>query len=502
MTGGGLDLTADGGEPTGGLEARLQSGTAPRARRVVGLVDTDSFAKWGAHLLATAPAHWDLELLTVATPRSASRAQLRSAFRGLDDRLAHLAAAPPTPLHVDAIVERLRQDPPDAVLVSVIGPVAELVIDEVLRRVRRRPVLVTGLPGISYPAKWKGVFFRARADLFVLHSHREVRAYEELAREGGVEPHFALATLPFARGAGATGGTGATGATARDSVVFAAQPSVPLERADRALVVRWLVDTARAHPEWRVVIKTRAAAGEHQTHREEHPYPDLVPADAPANLVVESGPMADHLDRAVALVTISSTAVLEAAARGVPALTLTDFGIGRHLINEVFVGSGLEGDAVDLVDGRFGVVRPEWMRDNYFHPAAEDDWQRRLVDLMARRDAGRLVDRAPARRSRGGALRRAWERKNALGGADRSPLGLVALGIGAPIRSAKRLARRMRALIDPPEPVVVSAPTSQRAGGRVAAPASGAAAGTAAAAARSERLGHREQELVPGRDAG
>ncbi|WIB33872.1 DUF6716 putative glycosyltransferase [Curtobacterium sp. MCSS17_005] len=507
-----LDGPGDAGGSTVGLEARLPSAASPRVRRVVGLVDTDSFAKWGAHLLATAPTDWDLELRTVATPRSASPKQLRSAFRGLDRRLAHLHREPPTPKDVDAVVEELRQDPPDAVLVSLIGPVAELVIDEVHRRIPDRPVLVSGLPGISFPSKWKGIFFRARADLFVLHSHREVRAYEEMAREGGVEPHFALATLPFARGAGATGGAGASdgaGSTGRDSVVFAAQPSVPFERADRALVVRWLVETARAHPEWRVVIKTRAAAGEHQTHREEHPYPDLVPPDAPTNLVVESGPMAEHLDRAVALVTISSTAVLEAAARGVPALTLTDFGIGRHLINEVFVGSGLEGDAVDLVDGRFGVVRPEWMRDNYFHPASEDDWQHRLVELMARRDAGTLLDRAPARRSRGGVLRRAWERKNALGGADRSPLGLVALGIGAPIRGAKRLARRVRALVDPPEPVVVAAPTSQRAGAQVTVPPPGATAGTAAAAAtpaaaaaRSERLGHREQELVTGRDAG
>jgi hypothetical protein len=509
-----LDVPGDGGAPTVGREARLPSDPSPRLRRVVGLVDTDSFAKWGAHLLATAPADWDLELRTVATPRSASPKQLRSAFRGLDQRLAHLHRQPPAPKDVDAVVEELRQDPPDAVLVSLIGPVAELVIDEVHRRIPDRPVLVSGLPGISFPSKWKGIFFRARADLFVLHSHREVRAYEEMARDGGVEPHFALATLPFARsagaGAGAAVGTGASagigaaigvgvGEPVRDSVVFAAQPSVPQERADRALVVRWLVETARQHPEWRVVIKTRAAAGEHQTHREEHPYPDLVPADAPPNLLVESGPMAEHLDRAVALVTISSTAALEAAARGVPALTLTDFGIGRHLINEVFVGSGLEGDAVDLVEGRFGVVRPEWMRDNYFHPASDDDWQHRLIELMARRDAASLVDRAPARRSRGGVLRRAWERKNALGGADRSPLGLVALGIGAPIRGVKRLARRVRAMVDPPEPVVVAAPTSQRAGARATVPAPGAAAGTAA---RSERLGHREQELVTGGDPG
>ncbi|OII28249.1 DUF6716 putative glycosyltransferase [Curtobacterium sp. MCBA15_013] len=485
MTGGDLDATGDGGELRDGREARLPSDALPRVRRVVGLVDTDSFAKWGAHLLATAPARWDLELLTVATPRSASRAQLRSAFRGLDDRLAHLAAAPPEALEVDAIVERLRQDPPDAVLVSLIGPVAELVIEEVHRRVPRRPVLVTGLPGISYPAKWKGVFFRARADLFVLHSHREVRAYEELATEGGVEPHFALATLPFARPSGAAASR--DGVSPRDSVVFAAQPSVPAERAERERVVGWLAETARRHPEWRVVIKVRAAAGEHQTHREQDPYPDLVPADAPANLVVESGPMSAHLDRAVALVTISSTAVLEAAARGIPALTLTDFGIGRHLINEVFVGSGLEGDAVDLVDGRFGTVREEWMHDNHFHPESEDDWAERTEQLMASRDAGVLRDRPAARRSRGGVLRRAWERKNALGPDDRSVLGAFALVIGAPVRALKRVVRQVRRVVRPAEVPVLLAPTSQRA---------------ASGGGPSDRLGDREEQLVPGRDAG
>ncbi|SFF36447.1 hypothetical protein SAMN05216329_0259 [Curtobacterium sp. YR515] len=497
MTGGDLDAAGGGGEPRDGREARLPSDALPRVRRVVGLVDTDSFAKWGAHLLATAPAYWDLELLTVATPRSASRAQLRSAFRGLDDRLAHLAAAPPEAREVDAIVERLRQDPPDAVLVSLIGPVAELVIEEVHRRVPRRPVLVTGLPGISYPAKWKGVFFRARADLFVLHSHREVRAYEELATEGGVEPHFALATLPFARPSGAAASR--DGVSPRDSVVFAAQPSVPAERAERERVVGWLAETARRHPEWRVVIKVRAAAGEHQTHREQDPYPDLVPTDAPANLVVESGPMSAHLDRAVALVTISSTAVLEAAARGIPALTLTDFGIGRHLINEVFVGSGLEGDAVDLVDGRFGTVREEWMHDNHFHPESEDDWAERTEQLMASRDAGVLRDRPAARRSRGGVLRRAWERKNALGPDERSVLGAVALVIGAPVRALKRVVRQVRRVVRPAEVPVLLAPTSQRVSGSGSGRA--ASGGAASGGGPSDRLGDREEQLVPGRDA-
>ncbi|WIB27354.1 DUF6716 putative glycosyltransferase [Curtobacterium sp. MCSS17_015] len=466
--GNDLDAVADG------RQARLPSAPRPRRRRVVGLVDTDSFAKWGAHLLSAAPPNWSLELLTVATPRSASPAQLRAAFRDVDARLGPIDLAPPEPMSVDDVVARLQAEPPDAVLVSCIGPVAEVVIDEVTRSVPRRPVLVSGLPGISFPAKWKGVFLRARADLFVLHSHREVREYTAMSTAGGIEPSFALATLPFARPTVAD----RAGVT-RDSVVFAAQPSVPKDEDDRRRVVGWLVETARAHPEWRVVVKTRAAAGEHQTHRETYPYADLVPADAPSNLVVEAGPMSVHLDRAVALVTISSTAVLEAAARGVPALTLTDFGTSRSLINEVFVDSGLEGDADDLVRGRFGTVRPGWMTDNYFHDPEDDDWADRTETLMALRDAGALVDRPAARRSRGGVLRRAWERRNALGDHDRSVIGQVALSIGTPIRAVKRLRRRaLRTLRRRTAPVAPEVrPESV------------------------QRLRDRDEELVAGRDA-
>ncbi|MEG8037268.1 hypothetical protein QP157_18710 [Sphingomonas sp. LR61] len=98
-------------------------------------------------------------------------------------------------------------------------------------------------------------------------------------------------------------------------------------------------------------------------------------------------------------------------------------------------------------------------------------------------------------------LRRAWERKNALGGSDRSALGWLALVIGAPIRTTKRLARKARALVDPPEPVVVAAPTSQRAAGGAGGERV-AAAGSAAGAAGSEGLGDRQQELVAGGDPG
>ncbi len=321
------------------------------------------------------------------------------------------------------------------------------------------------------------MFFRARADLFVLHSHREVRAYEQLAGENGVTPHFALATLPFARR------WPQASTVRRDSVVFAAQPSVPAERADRERIVGWLVEAARAHPEWRVVVKVRAAAGEHQTHREQTRTRSSSPTTRRRTSSSRVGRWRTTSTVRWHSVTVSSTAVLEAAARGVPALTLTDFGVGRPLINEVFVGSGLEGDARDLVDGRFGTVDPAWMHDNHFHPESDDDWVARTEVLMAQRDAGSWsTDRPPD----GAAGRVA----TCLGTAERAR-------IGGSVRARSRRAGARHA--GPDGEAGRATDQTARVAGAGAAPAAGAPRFAAGACADGSRRRDRPDALDPRR---
>jgi hypothetical protein len=103
------------------------------------------------------------------------------------------------------------------------------------------------------------------------------------------------------------------------------------------------------------------------------------------------------LARARSLVTVSSTAALEAMDAGVPVVVLTDFGVTDALINTVFRGSGCLGDLADVRAGRAFVPDPGWLADNYFHPADEDDLGARLSDLVRRRDAGLLPRRTSAR---------------------------------------------------------------------------------------------------------
>lgn len=409
-------------------------------RRILGIVDSDSFVKWGASLLTTLPDDWQTELVAVNTASTASDAQLVSALGSGSATIERLPRA--------EIIDRVRREQPDAVLVATRGPIAEVLIAEIIRRVPRRPVIVTGLPGISTPAKWKGLFLRAQADLFVLHSHREIREYRALAASHDMTHRFGLSTLPFlhsAANAVATAKAAAADSTGpsmpkRDSIVFAAQAAVPAGLEARRLLVGWLADTARAHPDLRVVVKIRAVAGEGQTHQERHPLPELLPEDAPANLVVEGGSMGEHLARAVGFVTVSSTATLEAIAHDVPSLVLADFGVSGKLINEVFLGSGLLGTSADLIAGRFKHVIDGWREDNYFHTPAEDDWADQLASLVSLRQSHGLQVRPSVRESRGGALRRAWERKHAFGQHDRSAIGYVALAVGTPLRLARNAA--------------------------------------------------------------
>ena len=301
--------------------------------KILGVADSDSYVKWGAATLARAPREWDARLVVVESPFVPTAAQRAAAVDGL------MAAEPPV-VTLAELAQLVAAEQPDVVFLSLRGPLIRVVLRAVLAASMRRPVLVSGLPGISIPATKRALTFRSQVDLILLHSKRELRDFPEVAAKLALEQSFALATLPFFA---TTHGTDAP----RDEIVFAAQAKVPALRRERAAIVGWLADCARDHPELRMVIKLRAVGAETQTHAEQYPYDALLAelASRPANLVAESGSMGAHLERAAGLVTVSSTALLEAAAIGVPGLALNDFGVSDGLINRVFEGSGLLGSS-------------------------------------------------------------------------------------------------------------------------------------------------------------
>lgn len=422
---------------------------ATRRLRVMGIADTDSYVKWVGALLGSARAEWDVSLLILETPLVVSERQKDTALAG-----SGLDAGAVRRIDFAELEALLDRDPPDVVIVGARGPLVR-VIARTVSALAPSAVIATGLPGVSVPATRKALVYRAQCDLFIVHSHRERRAHRAVAGEYGFAQQFALSTLPFAE-------TSTRRVAVRDTtpsdLVFAAQALVPRERRERLMLAGLLVRAAQADPSRRVVVKVRAATGEQQTHRDDDALEDLIASlgDVPANLVVSSAPMRDALDTAEGLVTVSSTAAIEAVARGIPVIALDTFGVSRELINEVFEDSGLLGGEGAVCARRFRHPSPAWIRDNYLHDPADDDWVARVESSVALRRAGGLPARDPFA-TRGGGLREAWDRRIVLGRHDRSAAGIVALAVGVPLRLGVRGLNRVRGWIGGPPPVVSTA---------------------------------------------
>ena len=356
---------------------------------MLGVADTDSYLKWGAATLDAMPPHWRTTQVVVDNPVRPSAAQVAAAT----DRSVEV-------LDRAALLRRIRTERPDVVLLACTGPVVATLSNASVLTGPRRPLLVTGLPEISVPATRRALRARARCDLMLLHSHREVAEFRAKAARHWPGLAFGLARLPFLPPSAGTRRSPEQG-----DLVFAAQAKFPALREDREDVLRALAETASP------VVKLRAAPGEEQTHREAWSYvqlrDELVAAGttAVADVRFAGGPMGDALGRARGLATVSSTAALEAMALGLPVLLLSDFGVEPGLSNVVFDGSGCFGTLADLRAGRLVHPDPAWLAANYFHPEADNDWLGAVQELLAVRARGDLPVR-PRPRLRGRLRRR------------------------------------------------------------------------------------------------
>jgi hypothetical protein len=352
---------------------------ASAAVSVLAIADTDSYLKWSAATLDALPHSWESSQLLIRNPVMPSEAQIRAA-----------SSRPVEVLSFGALVRRIRRECPDLVLLACTGPVVTALTAHRVFWRRNRPVLITGLPGIGVPATKRAVAARAACDLFVVHSKREIADFGAFAASQVPRLACGLASLPFLLDRSLTP---VADSAHRHHLVFAAQAKVPAARVHREQILLALADAGSA------VVKLRAWSEEQQTHNETWSYPkimeDLVEHGraAPDAVAFLGGSMYDVLRTARGLVTVSSTAALEAIAMDRPILIISDFGVSAEMINVVFEGSGCLGTLDDLRSGRLLRPDPLWLETNYFHRVVENDWLARVSNLLAVRAAGQLPGR-------------------------------------------------------------------------------------------------------------
>ncbi|MFJ4966148.1 hypothetical protein EES43_18405 [Streptomyces sp. ADI96-02] len=316
---------------------------APRpALRVAVLADSDTRWKWGALTARRLTAGPDGR---GARPVEISGLLLRGRATPTPRQLAEvgevgIAADRVREVTAVEFLHTVRAEAYDVLVLALVGGGVQAMLHGLAALdLPRRPVVVTGYVGVVYEKLADGLLLRHGADVVLANSRHDAERFRAVYEGVGADASAVTeAALPFLGGAPHRPENG------RDTVVFAAQPSVPASRADRAYLLRRLVEHARLHPRREVLLKLRSRPGEHTTHVEELPYQRLaqrLPGVPPPNFRLVYGHMGEVLDRTDLLVTVSSTAALESLHRRIPTAVLTDLGVREALGNHHFVGSGL-----------------------------------------------------------------------------------------------------------------------------------------------------------------
>ncbi|MFD7779240.1 DUF6716 putative glycosyltransferase [Streptomyces sp. NPDC059753] len=325
-------------------------------RRVAVLADSDTRWKWGALTARRLTADESplngflLRGRATPTPRQLDEVGVRA------DSLDEVTAV--------EFLRRMEQDADryDVVVLALVGGAVQAMLHGLARAWQgraKRPVVVTGYVGVVYEKLADGLLLRHGADLVLANSRHDADRFRAVYE--GVDADASSVTecaLPF------LGGTPYEEKHDPYTVVFAAQPSVPDTPADRVYLLKRLVGHARLHPEREVLLKLRSKPGEHTTHIEEAPYQKLaqrIDGGLPANCRLVYGHMGEVLDRTDLLVTVSSTAALEALHRRIPTALLTDLGVREALGNHHFTGSGCLASWDQLDAGHLPKADEEWV---------------------------------------------------------------------------------------------------------------------------------------------
>ncbi|WP_432085617.1 DUF6716 putative glycosyltransferase [Streptomyces sp. bgisy095] len=305
------------------------------AIRTAVLADSDTRWKWGAltarRITATAAEPTGFVLRGRATPTARQLAETGVS----SDVPREVTGAEFLRAVRDA---EARGEGYDVLVLALVGGTVRAVLQGLADLgLERRPVIVTGYVGVVYEKLTDGLLLRHGADVVLANSRHDAERFRAVYEGVGAGAGSVVeAALPF------LGGAPYAPVAGRDTLVFAAQPSVPVTRTERAYVLRRLIGHARLHPDREVLLKLRSKPGEHTTHLEEFPFQKLVrELDPPDNFRLVYGHMGEVLDRTDLLVTVSSTAALEALHRRIPTAILTDLGVREALGNHHFVGSGL-----------------------------------------------------------------------------------------------------------------------------------------------------------------
>jgi hypothetical protein len=252
----------------------------------------------------------------------------------------------------------------DVVVTSLSGPMTRrLTLEMSLSDLPGpRPVLVSGWVGIIIEKLTAGYLDRMGCDVVAVNSKDDLARFLGTAQTLGVPSDNLLLTgLPFLPQHIAP----MRGGPIR-RVLFADQPTVPENREERLFLYDQMIAYAQRHPDREVVLKPRHRPDEDTFHKMKFSPESLLERRAfPPNFRINYTPISEIIAEIDLLITMSSTASLEALAVGTRVAYPLDLGIHERYGNHVFEQTGLLRSFAQIFEDDIGTPSQGFI-DSYF----------------------------------------------------------------------------------------------------------------------------------------
>jgi hypothetical protein len=266
----------------------------------------------------------------------------------------------------------------DAVVLAVHGPLVRRFCHDLFDAVEVTralpPVTISGWVGVIIEKIIAGYLERFATDIVAVNSRSELATFEAVARNLHLSTgNLVLSGLPLLSGERPKPFVD----TPIRRVLFADQPTVPQTREDRLYIYQRLLAYARTHQDRQVVLKPRRRIGEDTFHRMKfHPEILLRGVRTPRNFSIDYTPISEHLADLDLMLTVSSTAALEAVGAGVRTAFIADLDVREQLGNHIFLESGLLRTFDQLEKDDIGIPTENWIEDYFFSTSGVTPAQR------------------------------------------------------------------------------------------------------------------------------
>lgn len=228
----------------------------------------------------------------------------------------------------------------------------------------KRPVFVGGAVGIDYRQQPNILYYRSGLDVYWIHSPADKERQDSYKNLFNFHDITEITSgLPF---------NVPTQSTHENVILFAGQPDVPQSKKERCYIIHKLFDLALAKPDHEIILKPRVKPGEQTFHKVKFYYEDLVnqiiaTRPAPPNFSISYAPIDSLLARSKLMLTISSTAAIEARMMGVSLGIIDDFPATPDYGRSFFRTSGCIITFDQIIEGHSPKIDPNWESHNLHH---------------------------------------------------------------------------------------------------------------------------------------